>query len=172
MTTPRSAVQALAALLVFVLFATACGDSDTPEPLDGVAATIYGGECEALDGRQVTIYSGRSENLIEPVLSAFECETGIETDVRYGSASDLALLLEEEGDRRRRDTLVAPEPLRSLPRFCRSSGRSPRLWRMVRSFTPWKPSSHSFRNVSHLCMHYTPTSCSSTAVRLRGSRLR
>ena len=97
-------------LFAFALVATACGDSNTPEPLDGVAADIYGGECTTLDGRQVTIYSGRSENLIEPVLAAFECETGIETDVRYGSASDLALLLDEEGDRTKADVFLSNSP--------------------------------------------------------------
>jgi len=106
MTSTRAAL----ALLVLALFGAACSGSDSPAPLTGVAAGIYDGECQSLDGRQVTIYSGRSESLIKPVLDAFECETGIETDVRYGSASDLALLLAEEGDRTNADVFMSNSP--------------------------------------------------------------
>jgi len=99
-----------ASLLALCLLAVSCGGSSTPDPLDGVAADIYGGECVALDGRQVTIYSGRSENLMDPVLSAFECETGIETQVRYDNATNLALLLAEEGDRTKADVYLSNSP--------------------------------------------------------------
>ena len=59
-----AALRLAALLLVVATFAVACGNSDIPEPLDGVATDIYGGDCVALDGREVTIYSGRSENLM------------------------------------------------------------------------------------------------------------
>lgn len=96
--------------LSFALLTAACGQSETPDPLSGVAADIYGGECMSLDGRQVTIYSGRSQDLMEPVLDAFECETGIELAVRYGSATELALLLAEEGDRSKADVFLSNSP--------------------------------------------------------------
>jgi iron(III) transport system substrate-binding protein len=103
-------MRLLALALVIATFAAACGSSDTPEPLEGVAADIYSGDCSELDGRQVTIYSGRSENLMDPVLSAFECETGIETAVRYDSATNLALTLAEEGDRTSADVFLSNSP--------------------------------------------------------------
>lgn len=115
MTTPftterLTALRLTALLLVVATFAIACGNTDVPEPLEGTAAAIYGGECTALDGRQVTIYSGRSENLMDPVLSAFQCETGIETNVRYDSATNLALTLAEEGDRTEADVFLSNSP--------------------------------------------------------------
>jgi len=97
-------------LLTLAVLAAACGGTDTPQPLTGVAADIFGGECTPLDGRQVTIYSGRSENLMDPVLSAFSCETGIETTVRYDSATNLALLLAEEGDGTNADVFLSNSP--------------------------------------------------------------
>ena len=100
----------LGLVLAIALLGAACGGTDQPDSIDGVAADIFGGTCTPLDGRQVTIYSGRSENLIEPVLDAFECETGIETDVRYGSASELALLLDEEGSRTPADVFLSNSP--------------------------------------------------------------
>ncbi len=100
----------LIGLVTLAVFAASCGGSDTPEPLDGVAADIYGGDCVALDGRDVTIYSGRSENLMDPVLSAFECETGIEAKVRYDSATNLALTLAEDGDSTEADVFLSNSP--------------------------------------------------------------
>lgn len=102
--------RCLVLVLVLSVFGVACGSADTPDRVDGVAADIYGGDCVALDGRQVTIYSGRSENLMDPVLRAFECETGIETDVRYDSATNLALSLAEEGDRTKADVFLSNSP--------------------------------------------------------------
>ena len=89
-------------LLASLLFG--CGGSD-PEFLDGRAAEIYGGECSGGNGKSVTIYSGRTENLINPVLEAFACETGTNVQVRWGSSINLALLLNEEGSKTQADVL-------------------------------------------------------------------
>lgn len=45
----------------------------------------------------LTIYSGRAENLVGPIVEKFEQETGIKTQVRYGSTAELALAIIEEG---------------------------------------------------------------------------
>ncbi len=48
---------------------------------------------------QLTLYSGRGESMVSPIINKFEQETGIKVNVRYGGTSQLAVLLQEEGDR-------------------------------------------------------------------------
>ncbi len=64
----------------------------------------------AADGGVVTIYSGRTQNLIEPILDRFAEETGISVEVRYGDSSDLALLIDEEGDQSPADVFLSQSP--------------------------------------------------------------
>lgn len=96
-------------MLVAALVAGACSNG-SDRLLDGVAAQIYSGECAGGNDRSVTVYSGRSENLIGPALDAFACETGTEVTVRWGSSTDLALLLSEEGDRTAADVFLSRSP--------------------------------------------------------------
>ena len=58
----------------------------------------------------ITVYSGRSQNLIGPLLERFAEETGIEVQVRYGGSTDLALLLQEEGERTPADVFISRSP--------------------------------------------------------------
>ncbi len=95
--------------LAMSMVAAACGGG-TDRVLEGTSAEIFGGTCASSDGGTVTIYSGRTENLIEPVLDAFACETGIEVAVRWGSSTDLALLVAEEGDRSIADVFLSRSP--------------------------------------------------------------
>ncbi|WP_419943838.1 extracellular solute-binding protein [Candidatus Poriferisodalis sp.] len=89
------------------MIASACGSVRT---LEGPAAAIYNGDCAEADHRRLTVYSGRTENLIQPVLDAFECETGVDVAVRWGASNDLALLLAEEGDRTSADVFLSRSP--------------------------------------------------------------
>lgn len=73
------------------------------------ALPACGGGSSSGSGR-VTIYSGRTQNLVEPILEDFAEETGIDVDVRYGLSSDLALLLEEEGDKSPADVFLSQTP--------------------------------------------------------------
>lgn len=101
---------ALCALLAGALLAAAACGSRGPRVLSGAAARIFGGECAEPAGREVTIYSGRTENLISPVLEAFACETGIEAAVRWGTSTQLALLIGTEGDRTEADLFLSRSP--------------------------------------------------------------
>jgi iron(III) transport system substrate-binding protein len=58
----------------------------------------------------LTVYSGRSENLIAPLLEDFTAATGIEVGVKYGQSADLALLIDQEGDRSPADVFISQSP--------------------------------------------------------------
>lgn len=48
---------------------------------------------------ELTLYCGRGEPLVQPVLDQFQRETGIKVNVRYGGTAQLAVLVQEEGQR-------------------------------------------------------------------------
>jgi iron(III) transport system substrate-binding protein len=62
------------------------------------------------DEDKLTIYSGRTENLIGPLLERFADETGLDIAVRYGDSAELALLIDEEGDRTPADVFISQSP--------------------------------------------------------------
>jgi iron(III) transport system substrate-binding protein len=66
--------------------------------------------CQSEGDRRVTIYSGRTQELVAPILERFADETGISVDVRYGDSADLALLVDEEGDRTPADVFLSQSP--------------------------------------------------------------
>jgi iron(III) transport system substrate-binding protein len=58
----------------------------------------------------LTIYSGRAQNLVGPLLERFNQDTGIAIDVKYGDSAELALLIDEEGDRSPADVFFSQSP--------------------------------------------------------------
>jgi iron(III) transport system substrate-binding protein len=70
-----------------------------------LASAGCGGDRDAL-----TIYSGRTQNLIGPLLEKFNKDTGIAIDVKYGDSAELALLLDEEGERTPADIFLSQSP--------------------------------------------------------------
>ncbi len=66
--------------------------------------------CSGGGGDTVTIYSGRSASLVGPLLERFAEQTGISVDVRYGESAELALLIDQEGDRSPADVFYSQSP--------------------------------------------------------------
>jgi iron(III) transport system substrate-binding protein len=79
-----------------------------------VTAVIAGGLAACSTGGggsdRLTIYSGRQQELISGLLEDFSDQTGIGIDVRYGDSADLALLIDEEGDRSPADVFLSQSP--------------------------------------------------------------
>lgn len=71
----------------------------------GVLPAVYADSTDS----EVVLYSGRSKSLVDPLLSQFEKDTGIEVTVRYGNTSELVLAIEEEGDRSPADVIWAQD---------------------------------------------------------------
>ncbi|MEA2002394.1 MAG: extracellular solute-binding protein [Actinomycetota bacterium] len=74
--------------------------------LTAITVSACGG---ATDGGLV-VYSGRTENLVGPLFEDFTEQTGIAVEVRYGQSADLALLIQQEGDRSPADVFISQSP--------------------------------------------------------------
>ena len=58
----------------------------------------------------LVIYSGRSESLAGPIIEQFEDATGIDVSVKYGSTSEIAATILEEGANTPADIFFAQDP--------------------------------------------------------------
>ena len=88
-------------LLILTSLSAACTSSTAEE---------LAPEGENQADQPLVIYSGRSESLIEPILDQFEEASGIPIEVRYGSTSELAGVLLEEGEKSPADLFFAQDP--------------------------------------------------------------
>jgi iron(III) transport system substrate-binding protein len=67
-------------------------------------------EQTANDAGALVIYSGRVESLVSPIIQQFAEATGIEIQVRYGSTTEMAAALLEEGHNSPADLFYAQDP--------------------------------------------------------------
>lgn len=65
---------------------------------------------EESEAGSLVIYSGRSDSLVGPIIEQFAAETGIDVEVRYGSTSEMAGVLLEEGANSPADVFYAQDP--------------------------------------------------------------
>lgn len=63
---------------------------------------VCGGAAVA-HGEELVLYSGRSKSLVEPIVQKFSQETGIQLAVKYGNTAQIAVALQEEGERTQAD---------------------------------------------------------------------
>lgn len=87
-------VLAVSAAALLALTTAACGQDDGEEPLSDDALVIY---------------SGRNENLVKGILEQLEDRTGIDVQVRYGTSSELAAQLLEEGEGTKADLFFSQD---------------------------------------------------------------
>lgn len=90
--------------IVLLLFGLAACQSAT-EPETSVDAGAG-----AADAGKLVIYSGRSDSLVQPIIDQFAAATGIDVEVRYGSTSEMAGVLLEEGENSPADLFYAQDP--------------------------------------------------------------
>ena len=111
----------LSLLLAAALLLAACAPTATPaaqpepdpvadpEPDPEPEEESYSGDGTEASGTLV-IYSGRSESLVAPIIQQFAEATGIDVQVRYGSTSEIAAALLEEGANSPADIFFAQDP--------------------------------------------------------------
>ena len=92
-------------LALLALGLVACQAADTPED-----TAVSQPESETTDSGKLVIYSGRSDSLVQPIIDQFKDATGIDVEVRYGSTSEMAGVLLEEGGNSPADIFYAQDP--------------------------------------------------------------
>jgi iron(III) transport system substrate-binding protein len=97
----------LSAALIILLLAACTSAGDSSSESIGVSDNQAAG---SEDSGHLVIYSGRSESLVQPIIDQFASATGIDVDVRYGSTSELAGLILEEGENSPADVFYAQDP--------------------------------------------------------------
>ena len=84
------------ALLAAPLGLAACGQQAPIETVEAPGSLV--------------IYSGRSQSLVDPIIQQFTDVTGIDVKVRYGSTSEMAATILEEGENSPADVFFAQDP--------------------------------------------------------------
>jgi iron(III) transport system substrate-binding protein len=72
-----------------------------------IAAAVLAG-CGG-GANEIVVYSGREEEIVEPLIAAFEQSSGIDVRVRYGDSAELAATIAEEGDASPADVFFAQD---------------------------------------------------------------
>jgi iron(III) transport system substrate-binding protein len=63
------------------------------------------------DTASLVVYVGRNEEHVRPLVEAFEAETGLDVEARYGSTGELATTILQEGDASPADVFFAQDPV-------------------------------------------------------------
>ena len=79
-------------------------------PVLAACAALVLSACGGGGSDELTIYSGRELDLIQPILEQFAEESGTDIAVRDGTTADLALQIDNEGDRSPADVFLSQSP--------------------------------------------------------------
>lgn len=108
--------------VVMVLLLSACASAATPPPTAQVVREIVEVQVTSVpqvveqvvevpaEPGELVVYSGRSEALVGPLINQFAELTGVDVQVRYGSTSEIAATILEEGERSPADLFFAQDP--------------------------------------------------------------
>ena len=77
--------------------------------LVAVSLLCIGCSGERSEDGTLVLYSGRSQSLVEPIIRAFESQTGVAINVKYGSSAQLVIALQEEGAKSPADVFWAQD---------------------------------------------------------------
>ncbi len=89
-----------------------------PKALTFAALLVFTSQCtnntstsspEAESTGSLVVYSGRSKALVEPLITKFTDQTGIQVEVKYGGTSQLAIAIMEEGEQSPADLFWAQD---------------------------------------------------------------
>lgn len=72
-----------------------------------ISVLTFSGLKATASGESITVYAGRSEALVEPLVAAFQKDSGIKVNLRYGTDAALYAALQEEGARSPADVFWA-----------------------------------------------------------------
>jgi iron(III) transport system substrate-binding protein len=64
-----------------------------------IASALIVAATAASQTQDLTVYSGRGKGLVDPLVQAYQAETGIKVNVRYGTDAQLLAAVQEEGTR-------------------------------------------------------------------------
>jgi iron(III) transport system substrate-binding protein len=101
----RPVAFSTAALVALTLTACGTGTDDIDTSPDSTPVASAAPESDGT----FTLYAGRDQELIDPFIQQFEQETGITVEVRYAGTTELAALLQEEGDATPADVFLSQD---------------------------------------------------------------
>jgi iron(III) transport system substrate-binding protein len=64
-----------------------------------IASALIVAATAASQTQEITVYTGRGKGLVDPLVQAYQAETGIKVNVRYGTDAQLLAAVQEEGTR-------------------------------------------------------------------------
>jgi iron(III) transport system substrate-binding protein len=75
--------------------------------LFGLSAALFVAATAASQSQELTVYTGRGKGLVDPLVQAYQAETGVKVNLRYGTDAQLLAAVQEEGSRSPADVFWA-----------------------------------------------------------------